>query len=252
MVARWMLLLVVVTASSCVGPRTLYGVAWVQTADSLYQLRNAEVWIFSGQDTLRQTVDPFGRFRFEKVKRRAWFLSGYHPRCTPPDAKAINWDKNPRLGVWGLNFYDRGIEARDTSARPYPLFGTKNVHPPLSKLRLRQVMPRRWVMTGRVFDRRLRQYAAPNEPCGVADATVCFVRDGGDTLRVRTDREGRYFITGLRGAEYRAWAEKEGYHASPQIPVRPFYETPESDSLPNQPRVYSRAFVPFGITPRRP
>lgn len=211
----------------------------------------AEVWLVAGRDTLRQEVDTFGRFRFDKVKRRAWFLCGYHPRCTPPDAKAVNWDKNPRLGVRGLNFYDRGIEARDTSARPYPLFGTKNVHPRLSKLRLRQVMPRRWVMTGRVFDQRLRQYAAPNEPCGVADATVCFVQDG-DTLRVRTDREGRYFITGLRGREYTAWAEKEGYDASRQILVQPYYETPVPDSLSNYPRVYSRAFVPFGITPRKP
>lgn len=251
MFARWMLFFLAAGGVSCVGPRTLYGVAWVQTADSSYQLRNAEVWLVAGRDTLRQEVDTFGRFRFEKVKRRAWFLSGYHPRCTPPAAHAINWDKNPRLASYWLNFYDRGIETRDTSARPYPLFGTKNVHPPLSKLRLRQVMPRQWVMTGRVFDLRLRQYAAPNEPCGVADATVCFVQDG-DTLRVRTDREGRYFITGLRGREYTAWAEKEGYDASRQVAVHPFFEIPVPDSLSNYPRVYSRGMVDFGMTPRKP
>ncbi|WP_418992352.1 hypothetical protein [Alistipes sp.] len=221
-------MLAVLPSTACVGPRILRGYTYVASPEfEATTLRQAEVWLIAGRDTLRQQVDSAGRFCFERVPRRNWLVDGHHPRCTPPEPAIANWSKNPRPVVYNLKFYDRGIMPDDTTSRQLP---PRRIWARPSQPKLRQFMPRRWAMAGTVHDSGVSTFFEGFAPSGIEGATVFFVH-GGDTLRTRTDRWGRFFLEGMRHAEYDAWAEKEGYCPSRMRQVRPYSEESWPDGI---------------------
>lgn len=225
---KYLLLLAVALCSACAGPRMLRGYTYIVSPEyEAKTLRQAEVWLVAGRDTLQQEVDSVGRFCFERVPRRNWFLGGSHPRCTPPEPAVANWSKNPHPAVYPLKFYDRGIVPDDTTSRKLP---TRRIRPHPPQPKLRHLMPRRWAMAGMVYDGGVLTLFGGFAPSGVEGATVCFVH-GGDTLRTRTDRWGRFFLKGMRHEQYDAWAEKEGYRPSLVRQVRPYSEESWPDGI---------------------